>query len=224
MAVVPSASPRSKLARIGRSRDAMVARIAEIEARLAVLPIREAEARVEALRRNPEKPVVEDELIAQVAGERVELERELSELVGNLAAANRVIGEAQQAAEAELRSEAVAQAEAFREEERSLWAETVKAWKAVTACYEKLNAHQVRVSASRPNAYLPADEDAFVVSPTPIGLDVFVSLLVAAGRPGGFDPRQIDSNGVLQRLVPPYQDPRAELRGDLGTRREPIRP
>ena len=224
MAVVPSASPRSKLARIGRSRDAMVARIAEIEARLAVLPIREAEARVEALRRNPEKPVVEDELIAQVAGERVELERELSELVGNLAAANRVIGEAQQAAEAELRSEAVAQAEAFREEERSLWAETVKAWKAVTACYEKLNAHQVRVSASRPER-LPARRRGRVRRLPDADRPRRVRFAARRCRPS----RRVRS--AADRLERRAAASRAALSGsarraagDLGTRREPIRP
>ena len=201
----------------------MVDRIGEIEARLAVLPIREAEARVEALRRNPERPVVDDELIAQVAGERVELERELSELVGNLAAANRVIGEAQAAAEAELRSEAVAQAEAFREEELSLWAETVKAWKAVTASYEKLHAHQLRVAGTRPSTYLDG-EAPFVVSPTPVTFAAFVSMLVAAGQPGGFEARIVDSGEVLRRLVPVFAAPRAELSGDINIRREPLTP
>ena len=115
----------------------MIARQAEIEDRLATLPIREADARAEALRRNPERPAVDDELLAQVTGERVELERELVELAGNIQAAERVIGEASAAAEAETRAEAVAQAQAFREEEAALWAETVKAWKAVTASYDE---------------------------------------------------------------------------------------
>ena len=222
-AVAPSLSPRSKLARIGKSRDAMVARIGEIEARLAVLPIREAEARVAALRRNPEAPASDDELILQVAGERVELERELSELVANVQAADRVIAEHQQAAEAELRAEAVAQAQQFREEERALWADTVKAWRAVTGCYERLHAHQLRVAATRPSTYL-AGEDPFVVSPTPVTFAAFVSMLAAAGQPGGFEARIVDSGEVLRRLVPVFAAPRAELSGDINTRREPLTP
>jgi hypothetical protein len=92
-------------------------------------------------------------LIVQVTGERVELERELAELLANVAAAGKVIGGAQLAAEAELRAEAVAQAEQFREEEQTLWVETVKALKAVTGCFEKLHAHQLAVAATRPSAY-----------------------------------------------------------------------
>jgi hypothetical protein len=48
--------------------------------RLGVLPIAEAEARVDALGRNPEKPAADDELIVQVAGERVQITTQLREI------------------------------------------------------------------------------------------------------------------------------------------------
>jgi hypothetical protein len=222
-AVAPSAAPRTKLARITKSRTAMVQRVQEIEARLAVLPTREAEARAAALRRNPESPAADDELVVQVTGERVELERELAELVANVAAADRVITEASAAAEAELRAEAVAQAQAFRAEEEVVWAETVKAWKAVTGCYEKLHAHQLRVAATRPSAYLEG-EPPYVVSPTPVAFEAFLSLLVAASDPRNYEARIVDSGEILRGLVPAFTPPRAALSGDLPARREPIRP
>ena len=151
------------------------------------------------------------------------LERELSELVGNLAAADRVIGEASAAAEAEARAEAVAQAQQLAEEEQALWADTVKAWKAVTASYEKLHAHKLAVAGTRPSAYLDG-EPPFVVSPTPVTFAAFVSMLAAAGQPGGFEARIVDSGEVLRRLVPVLPARRAELSGDINTRREPLTP
>ena len=222
-AVAPSASPRSKLARIAKSREAMIARQTEIQNRLATLPIREADARADALRRNPERPAVDDELLATVTGERVELERELVELQGNIAAADRVSAEAQAAAEAEARAEAVAEAETLRSDEQTVWLEAVKAFKSLTASYERLHAHQLRVAATRPSAYLEGDPP-FVVSPTPVTFEAFLSMLVAASDPHNYEARVVDGAEVLRRLVPAFDPPRASLSGDLNSRREPIEP
>ena len=49
-------------------------------------------------------------------------------------------------------------------------------------------------------------------------------MLVAASDPHGFEARIVDSAGVLRRMVPAFNPPRAELSGDINTRREPIRP
>lgn len=221
MSAILDPAPRTKLSRIIRSRETMIVRIAEIEQRLATLPIREQDARVQALRRNPESPAVDDELALSLVHERAELESELAELAENLKAANVVLQEEQGKLEAALRAEAREEAQRFLGEELVLWRDAAKKLVALRDVYEQLCAHVLRVAATRPSAYLQ-DVDPLAVTPFPITWEAFLSVMAAAGRPDEYEPRMVDSAGILRGLVSAFRDPRPELSGDFSVRRQPV--
>ena len=166
--------------------------------------------------------MVDDELSLTLVHEKAELESELAELSQNLVAADHVLAEAQAEHEQALRAEAVVEAETFRRDEEALWTDIVKAWRVFLGVYEELGAHQLRVAASRPNAFLPSEQDAFVVTPTPTTLEALVSVLIAAGNAAEYEARHVDANGVLRRIVPPFVDRRVELSADMPSRRSPV--
>lgn len=219
MSAILDPAPRTKLSRIIKSRSAMVDRLAEVEQRLAVLPVLEADARVEALQRSPENPVVVDELA--IAHERSALQSELAELAGNLVAADRVLTEAQAEHDATLRADARAEAEQLLGEELVLWRDAATKFVAFRDVYERLCAHVLRVAATRPSAYLDG-VDPLAVTPFPVTFDSFLSVLAAAGRPDEYEAKMVDSAGILRSLVPAFRDPKPELSGDFSSRRQPV--
>ena len=140
--------PRTKLARLMKQKEAWVERQAVIELRLAELPVLELQARADALRRDPGRPAVDDQLVVAVEAERLDLERELAEIGSNIAASDVVAGEEQAVIDAERSAQLEADfADAQRKAEEAALATIARFNALYKAFVEQAQAYTLAVAA-----------------------------------------------------------------------------
>ena len=137
-------NPRTKLAKLNEQLESLRARKAFVSVRLAELPSLEHEARIAALRANPDKRTTGlNAEPTKLAEEARKLERELASLEAEIAAAEAVAQErAVEVAREEL-TPIAEQFEAMTEEEQAAWAGLIEAvvagndhWKAIVRIAE----------------------------------------------------------------------------------------
>ncbi len=208
--------PRTKLARLMKQKEAWVERQAVIERRLAELPVLEIQARADALRRDPGRPAVDDELVVRVEAERLDLERELAEIGSNITATDVVALEEQAVLDAERSAQVEADfADAQRKAEDAALATIAKYNQLYKAFVEQAVAYTAAVEAWK---LLGAAGDGRQVFPTGWAAGDFPKLLqqllAATVRRGDVDLR----DPFLLEHTRPLPDVRLSGHGALDIR------